>query len=472
MIYKRLFGVLAVLIFFCAPTVVLAQFSELTKWIPDDANCLVLVRVDDVCRSEMAVEQDWAAEYSAVCDAGIEFLPSGTKNFVVASNIDYQFMEPLWTAAIYEKSDGNIDVSEIANMTGGSIDNLAGSEAVFLQQDVYLVKLNSQLAASMAPANRQNTIRWLAKRRSASPSLSPYLQEAEKFADENADIIVAFDLEHVFTRDTLKEWLKDSPHIDPAKMDDAVDLLMTLKGATLGITVNDSFNGAIKLDFASDPTAFEMQGRNVFLDVLARSGLMIDDFQSFKEEVSANQFKLSGKMSPEGIRKIGLLINHPAKAALGFETEDSRYASSIEQRSRQYFRSVNAVVQEFEKKSGSTEGLNNYATWFEKHAREIDEMPVVNVDPDLVELGHFTAVRFRDIASAIRAIKLQYDSEYKNYPRYSYRCGRYGCYYDTLEAKDLANAHGKTVAHQLLTEVSNEASRVRKELSQKYGIDF
>ncbi|MEQ1902889.1 MAG: hypothetical protein ABL888_01725 [Pirellulaceae bacterium] len=174
---------------------------------------------------------------------------------------------------------------------------------------------------------------------------------------------------------------------------------------------------------------------------------------------------------PEGLRKIGLLINHPVKNAIGFGGSESRSDTSVVVRSQQYFRSIEAVVLEFERKT-NVDSLGLYAKWFDRHARDIDEMSVVNVDPEMVKFGQSASDSFRQIATELRAADLNSTEGKATYSNYGYRCGRYGCYYYGNVVRELEVARGLKKARDILAEISKEAGQVRKEMSQKYGIDF
>jgi hypothetical protein len=447
------------------------QFETLTKWIPDNANSLVLIQVDEICQSPVAIEKNWPEKYESVCEAGIEFLPTGMRRFVVASHIDYQFMEPLWTIAAYEKSGGELRIDKVADLTGGMVDYLAGYDAVALREDVFLVKIAPTMAASMSPANRQATIRWLQRRKAGGANLSSYLTQSAAYANNKADIIVAFDLEDVLSKNQMQSWLDDANVVGKEKKQEALDALMSLRGITLGITVQNEMNAAVKVDFATDPEPLKENGKELLLHFLGMNGLMIDDFNDFKLEKYEKQLRFVGKMSPEGLRKIGLLINHPVKNAIGFGGSESRSDTSVVVRSQQYFRSIEAVVLEFERKT-NVDSLGLYAKWFDRHARDIDEMSVVNVDSEMVKFGQSASDSFRQIATELRAADLNSTEGKATYSNYGYRCGRYGCYYYGNAVRELEVARGLKKARDILAEISKEAGQVRKAMSQKYGIDF
>ncbi|MFO0260173.1 MAG: hypothetical protein ACK53V_00980, partial [Planctomycetota bacterium] len=131
-----------------------AQFEPLVKWIPETANSVVVVRSEDIFKSDLARQEKWLQEYEKAYAAGLEFLPTSVDRYVIASQVDYQFLQPLWTVSVYEKKGEPINLTEVTDRLGGNLDLLSGFDAVNLRSDVFLVKLQPNLAASMAPANR------------------------------------------------------------------------------------------------------------------------------------------------------------------------------------------------------------------------------------------------------------------------------------------------------------------------------
>jgi hypothetical protein len=102
------------------------------------------------------------------------FLPTSTKQFVIGSQFDYEYMEPLFTTSVFEKTGSPIVLSKVADMVKGNITMLSGFDSLELGNDSYLVKLSDNVLASYAPANRQAVIRWLQTQPKSTAGLSAY----------------------------------------------------------------------------------------------------------------------------------------------------------------------------------------------------------------------------------------------------------------------------------------------------------
>lgn len=478
---RRMVGCLLGLALVQSALVAQAQVDPLFRWVPDDANSLAIIRVEKIFKSAISSDQNWLQKYREAQKAGMAFLPTSTKQFLIGSQIDFEYMEPLWTTSVFEKTGSAINLSKVAEVTKGSLSVLNGYDTVELSNDSYIVKLTDNMLASIAPANRQNTIRWLQTQAKSGGTHSSYLTQAAKFADENADVIVAFDLQHVLDPADIKERVKDFESLKGIDPDTAVDVLSNLEGVTLGITVKSGITGSIKIDFSKNPSALNKVAKAVLLEALGKRGMAIDDFDNWELVHDNNQYRLSGALSPAGLRQISLLINHPLREIVNATSTEGGVAEvDMGTKTKQYFDQVNEILEDFRSRP-QVKNLNTYATWFDRYARKIDELPVLNVDEAMIQFGQYVSDQFRDISTGLRGAELaktQDATSYQNWS-YSYRNGRWGTYseyYDNSKARNTATSidrqRGSNQAREVLEEVAKQSSKLRKEMSQKYNINF
>ncbi len=461
-----------------------AQFEPLVKWVPDTANSLVLVRSEDIFKSDLATQENWLQEYQRAYAAGLEFLPTTIERYTIASQIDYQFMQPLWTVSVYEKKGDPISLTEVTDRLGGSLDLLSGYDAVNLRSDVFLVKLQPNLAASMAPANRQYTIRWLQSQARSTPVLSDYLNDAVKLGTEDAQIIAAFDLQDVLKAEDVRTELTGFECVNESECDVAFGVLSALKGVTLGVKVDGQVTGFFNLDITRNPSAIKAKAKEILLEALSLQGMLVDDFEKWELTHAGNRFQLAGPLSAEGLRTINLLIQHPLEEVMGFTGSRSGTGGVVETDmgtvSKKYFDSIDRVLEAYRQKP-EMKNLNSYATWFDLQARKIDALPVVGVDDELVAFAQFVTDRFREMSVVMRSAELsktERATSFQNYS-YSYRYGRwggYGEYWDNSKnratAASVERLRGKNAAREILDEVEDRAGHIRQEMSKKYGINF
>ena len=176
------------------------EFQDLVNKIPRSANAVVLLNMEKAKNSPFGLKEDWSAKIEQAFEDGLVRVPPQAKRFVLASQIDFEFMEPLWEAAVIEL-DEDLSSTDIEKMRHGTLDTIEGLPAIARPNDTYLVKLAPKLVGAMGPANRQAVVRWIRDiRKPLPPPLSPYLQKAAVYSDKaGSEIIMAIDLEGVFS---------------------------------------------------------------------------------------------------------------------------------------------------------------------------------------------------------------------------------------------------------------------------------
>ncbi len=220
---------------------------------------------------------------------------------------------------------------------------------------------------------------------------------------------------------------------------------------------------------------------------------MIDDFEDWTLAANGKQLLLSGGLSAQGLHRIGMLIEQPIHDDfVGTDSSESSGAAPPEvnmaTRSQQYFGDIQHLSESLRKKD--LNNLATYAKWFDRYAREIDQLSVLGVDPALLQYGAFMGNSFRDIANSLRGSDLTRtksvaeqnnmgfstysDGNYTNYERY----GRYGAYSrsayqrNKIIASNLGTQAGENEAKAIVSQVESETAKVRQAMSQKYNVNF
>src|SRR5260221_618593 len=172
-----------------------AQFRDLVAKLPKSANAVVLLNVAKAVNSPMGIREGWKKKVEKSFDAGMIRIPPQATNYVIASQLDLEFMEPIWSAAVMDLSQA-VSLSKIAERRRGTVDSIDGIAAVALPNDTYLVRFALTTVGVMQPANRQAVTRWIRETQADNKAeLSPYLKAAAGYSDDAAtDIIMAIDL--------------------------------------------------------------------------------------------------------------------------------------------------------------------------------------------------------------------------------------------------------------------------------------
>lgn len=511
-----MFRLLVIVTLLCAAEVVRADFPELASRIPEDTNAIVLVDMDKILASPAAERGDWKNKIQNAFEEGITILPPHTKRAILASELDIEFMTTLSQTELLEVNEAT-NVTEISKKTGGTIDRIGELAAVRLPHDAYVVHFAKNTFGVMLPANRQAVVGWIREvHNREKPQLSAYLQEAYEYAsDLGTPIIMAIDLEHAIAenqiRSRLQEEWKESGFEGKADPLAVVKVLASIRGATLGITLKDKPFGKIKIDFAQDAKALAPIAKQLFLHVLDRRGLAIEEFEDWKYEVKGKTVTLEGHFTSSGLRRVFSTFDRPpsfhtVKAEEPVNTKPLSKEEQMGQATLAYYKSVQKLLKDLKGRkasSGGTYTTGSIAQWCTNYGRKINNLPLLNVDPEMIQYGTGVAQTLSQVAQALNGGNIQGGIDarssspvYNTYSNtnvygYGYRGGWFGggivplgetnsvAVIDPLateaqRANLRANARATSSkqAREIFANIDAATADIRAKMVQKYQLEF
>lgn len=489
-----------------------AQFQELAKKIPSSANVVAFINVDKLMDSPVAKAQAWAEKRDKAFASGVSFLPPDAKHAVLAMEVDLQTWMTMSEAAILEL-DHNPDVKQVAEMSGGAVDSIEGLSVVDLPSDAYLIRFDAETGAFMAPANRQSVARWLKQVKAKNDlNVSGYLFEAYKFAnDRGTPVVMAIDLENAFPVDLVRARLLDSnDFLKQHNLD--VNLLANtisgVRGITFGITFGDKPFGKVKIDFQNDVAMTPDVAKAAMIYVFSKHGVLLDEFVDWKPDVSGKSISLEGFVTPSGMKRVGSLFNRPPSLKMPESAGDIRPKTKEElakEASLRYFHQVEDQLKDLKltKQGASVSTMGSYGVWMSKYANKIDQLSVLNVDPELVQFGAYVsdslrggynAIRSGAAKSRIREVNTQMQYNYytvTNTYGYTYRDSFWGggggpvgdsTTYAVPDQQAYAHERARARTEERIASgnqardsvqgIEKATGDIRRAMTQKYGVDF
>jgi hypothetical protein len=490
----------------------LADFPELASRVPADANALVLVDVDKMLASPAAERGDWKNKIENAFAEGITILPPNTKRAVLASMIDMEFMTQLWQTEIVELNDPS-DVTTIAKKTGGMVDRIGELAAVRLPVDAYVLRFSKDAFGVMLPANRQAVVRWVREVHDREkPKLSPYLTEAYGFANElGTPIVMALDLEHAVSeaevRARMQENWKDSGLEGKADPLAVAKVIASIRGVTLGITLKDKPFGKIKIDFTEDVKPLAAIAKPLFLHVLERRGASIEEFEEWKYEAKGKQVTLEGHFTSSGLRRIFSTFDRPPAFHTPVAEKPAELPKEqlVAEATQGYYKKVQQLLRDLKgrKSGGGTYTTGSIAQWCTNYSRKINNLPLMNVDPEMIDYGTKVSQTLVQVAGALNSGNVQGGVDarnsspvYNNYTNtniygYGYRGGWLSGGVEPLgytnsisvidplateaqRANIRANARAQSSkqARELFGNIDALTAEIRPKMVQKYQLEF
>jgi hypothetical protein len=501
-----------------AQSAVRADFPDLAKRLPSDINSIVLVDMDKILASPAAEKNDWKNKIENAFNEGVTILPPAAKRAILASKLDLEFMSPIWQVEVLE-SRIPLDVTAVAKKIGGTIDRIGPLAAVRLPSDAYLVHFEKDVFGVMLPGNRQAVVRWLREVIDrTTPKLPAYLMEAQDVSvDVGTPVIMAIDLDGALSEGEIRERMKDNwkdagleGKADPLAVS---KVLASIRGATLGITLRDRPFGKIKIDFAEDAKALANIAKPLFLHVLEHRGATIEEFEDWKYEVKGKQVTLEGHFTSSGLRRIFSMFDRPAsmmpvadkKPETPEEVTPENKERQMAAATKAYYNQVQQLLKDLKgrKSGGGTYTTGSIAQWCTNYARKINNLPLLNVDPEMLDYGNKTSQTLLQVAAALNGGNVQGGIEARssapvtntytatNVYGYGYRGGWFGggiaplgytnsaTVIDPLQTtaqreniKANARATSSKQARELFSGIDTGTAEIRQKMVQKYQIEF
>ncbi|TWU45864.1 hypothetical protein Q31b_10400 [Novipirellula aureliae] len=487
-----------------------AQFENLLQHLPEDANTLMLFNMEEIMATPLAASQNWKNGEAAKYSSGLMIVPPQTLHLAMAAQMDIELMQPHWHASVMDLSE-EPSMLTVTERHGGNVDTISGQDAAVLPNNTYVVKFGKFIAGTMYPADRQQTARWVDSvfATSGRKPLSPYLAEAEGYADQKkVPIVLAMDLKNVLSAKFIRHRLDLMKSLKGTQvdLDKLAEALSSVRGITLGIEITDRITGGIKVDFDGDVSLMKDVAKPLLLESLGNHGAMINELNDWKVSVSRNEILLQGSFQSSGIQRVFSLFDAPPGMQSLSQTSspgDAKSGKDLTARAtQQYFKSIQLLISDLQHEDqehqSSTPGLE--AMWYARYAAKIDALPILHVDPEMVTFAtqvsaalrqSQTAMRTAGVQTATRITSMQgaqvYNYQYaagaaENYgifgggyayryqanPRASLR--QDGAQVAQIEAQE--TSRGYETANKIMQEIAVSTTQIRRKMTEKYQIEF
>ena len=499
-----------------------AQFREMASRVPRSANALVLLNVEKILQSPEAVREGWKEKADKAFESGVTRIPPNAARYVMASQIDFESMRPLWEAAVIDLTVPP-SMEKIARASMGTRDKIGDVPAIVLPSDAYVLQLGPKTLGAIAPANRQEATRWIRQMGDKkSPSLSPYLQKGAGYSeDAGTEIIMVLDLDGVFPPERVLKYLKDKKLHDqsPADRADLAGLLAGIQGLRAGVRIGETPFGKVTLDLANHASKTAPDAKGLLVEALADAGMKIGDLDAWTAEAKGKTISLSGELTDGGLRRLLSIVESPVPAETAAKEAPAAsqtpeppspgdLAANQGPTTLNYFRSVDRFLGELKSDMRDMKTWGQAAVWFDKYARKIERLSMLGVDPEMLDYGKFVATGLRSGALDTRNINIQagvdqyqvaggssagYNPYY--YGGYGYDRGMYGggwfgpsagagsAWYAAEQAmrdegrqkrviRTRARGDIATAVQSIKDQIARATGDVRSKMTERYQLDF
>jgi hypothetical protein len=382
------------------------RVSDLLGWVPDQANAALFIDADVVQKSAIAVKDKWGTGNQPTL--GLDSLPPNVSKLVDAAQISpgggmaWEVMVAAQRKPVAE--------ADLIRRTGGTRDTIAGRSVVVTPRYGIVVNLAPGVSGAYQPPNRQDAGRWLRSTTGKlSPSFSAYLKQAADTVGPNAPVVMAFDTLDVLDVAGVKARLAKATSLKgkPVNLDPLAEFLASLRGVTVTIRVTDRLHGEMRLEFERPADSIKDVAKPLLLEILERLGLHSEEMDAWTASVDGKVVTFGGELT---LSTANLLLSpflRPSASGVSPGDEPPPSGDVKAQASLKYFQTVEKKIREV--RASKNPNFPKLANTFNCAARQIDDLPILNVDDELLDWGNSLTATFRTMAIVAQAAGGQID---------------------------------------------------------------
>jgi hypothetical protein len=433
-----------------------------------------------------------------------EDLPGNVVRVRIAAELDLESFQPDWEIG-YAAVEKSSTAESIAQREGGYVDTLQGRSIVWTPNEMYLVPLADNVVSIVRPADRKFVGQWLKKDR--SNVVSSYLQQVAGRLTDRQSVSIAVDLEDVLSTGVLNEKLAQSKSLQGKNIESIARSLSSVQGITISVA-SDALEATVLIDFLNAPTELTPVAKAFFAEVLTARGVQLDEFSQWKMSAVSEGKTLSftGPIASETLDDLlGMFTVHRASRGVtpvtntdspAAPTSGQTSPSVVAENTRDYFRKVINIVHRVRDYSANNTGER--AQWNGNMANRIDEMPTLEVDPQMVMFGAEVAKSLRSNSMSMQLTNISQGAAavaadagtgafstatavgtmagmgygYGGYGNYGSYGGNFVDPNSPVKYYRMGQAQGNTSFKELMARLEQSLADMRRTMTEKYKIQF
>jgi hypothetical protein len=477
----------------------MAVESALINRAPADGNLILAVDAAAFLNSPVAADQGWGKSSTDAFPKSPNPLPNapGLQQLVVSADIDTRTAQMIWQTGVLKLDAVNLSVALARR--GGEMDSIEGLPVAAVRGDLFFIDFGNQVLGVVWPADRRFTAQWI--RQGSTRSVSTYLSTAAAQAGAATPVVLAMDLSDTVSEANVRRRLTDDPPaagIDPAVI---APIMASLQGVTIKIAMGDAVNPktptvAATLDFSKNAAAFAPVAKPIIMDVLAQRGLSIPDINQWQFTAAGSSVNVTGPLAIKSLDRIMQLVSAPGPGPMAAATPaanaDPGTAPQIAAQtavpqeskalaSKAYYQGIASMLDDI----SSGPSLKDNAGMLMSDARKIDQLPILNVDPDLVNWGSDVAAAMRNSAStfaigqqkvneAVYSVPTVDTSQYDANTRGDMQAEAARRTAADQRRQNAAASKAQTLdaAYKPIQDVLDSRNKIRQVMVQRYQIEF
>jgi hypothetical protein len=211
-------------------------------------------------------------------------------------------------------------------------------------------------------------------------------------------------------------------------------------------------------------------GVSAILDLLENCGAELPEIKTWTLafDRKTNAAELTGRLSEESVRKI--LSAAKAKSTAPPETRPPAPENDILNASQAYFRSVASLIEGLKGTERPT--YRSTKLWYDRYAKQIEELPLLNVDLELLDWGAQAARTLREMGTGVNYYAQSQKYTVASTPGSVYAGYDYSKAYDASAIKKQSDAMMSVDLDRRWQALESSIADLRRKMVAKYKVDF
>ena len=462
-------------------------FDPLLRQISPEANVLVFIDSEQIRGSEFGRAQlqskDAEAEHSQIIvrpEISQVLLGAKIRGFR-ESMIDWQ------TALLQMNVEPS--VAGVAATYGGSIEDMGKTEYAVLPFGSVAVVTTKNVLAVLTPPDRQQVSRAVRLAGLKNPGhFTGYLENVTSRMTLGTGALIAVDLEEMQSKSQILNYLKNCETFrkPPSDILQAADVISSIRGLSLLVSFRSSAEAQLSIEFSQAVPDISLWGKELLIEILRDKGAYVEDVNSWTFSQSGKTIMLEGPVTPMGLHQIFSLLDFPTEVPSQYQPGATVTPEQERQRTVKAtltrFRATEKLIADLRKDDRArTARIGESALWFDRYARQIETLPSLHVDPDMLVYCDDVVMRLRVQATRYRMGSLKISQELNN-PNYFW--GYFNDYYgntysnwtrtesDQSRTRRYERAGAAGDRAEQFQAIDEDGTAIRRKMTTKYGVEF
>lgn len=498
--------------FFSAPYVALlvgllavrvrgASFEELSRWVPDDANVILVVDTAKALKTPIAQERYWKAALQLQAQNQRSVLAAKAERQVVAAHFN-SIRDGIDWEVLLLTSDALPTMNALAAHEKSTIERIGGAPAFPLRGQLMAVQLTDSILGVRFPAERQVVNRWVKSGDSRTSANLPFIKRAVGSLNApNSILAIGLDLDGALSPENVQAGVSNlrclrGKAIDQGK---AAACIGSVRTALLSVSADTALESRLELVFGEDPALFASVAGPLVREIVESAGLSLEEMKNWTPSIHGRSIVMTGPITGSGVLRIcSLLTLTKPRSPQTADAADASASKDPAVASQEYFKGAMTIMDDV-KKIRDMDDPAKSAIYLERFAKKIEALPMVNVDPDLLKWSAGVSLDLADCSFQLRDagldgrrrmlanvnplaptidanVSTHTDGSYSDSSYYAARNEiLYRRKYQARENRKVeqeAGLSGREIAAKLFRGIDESTIKIRREMTLKYKVEF